>query len=139
MGLDEEYQVARRWVQDELSFDVDDKQHAFEVTIRVLGGLLAGQLFVSTNLLQCDMLIQSTNSLHLVRKRHYVSRQSQRLGRQTAANIRYSKTQYSAMIFSTAAADPDPASALWHSTLLCQFSQISSHSRQRQQQLCIGC
>lgn len=43
MGLHEEYEQARQWVQAELTFEVDDKQHAFEVTIRVLGGLLAGE------------------------------------------------------------------------------------------------
>lgn len=42
MGLREEYERAREWIQTELTFEVDDKQHAFEVTIRVLGGLLAG-------------------------------------------------------------------------------------------------
>lgn len=71
MGLDEEYQRAREWINSELTFEVDDKHHAFEVsaptsvsgipaascvilnaltslppaypqtTIRVLGGLLA--------------------------------------------------------------------------------------------------
>lgn len=56
MGLTEEYERARRWVEDSLSFDVDGRQHAFEITIRgasirfcdgvrlncaVLGGLLA--------------------------------------------------------------------------------------------------
>ncbi|GAA5979464.1 hypothetical protein JCM11641_005403 [Rhodosporidiobolus odoratus] len=39
-GLKEEYQRARDWVAD-LSFDLDDKFHTFEITIRVLGGLLS--------------------------------------------------------------------------------------------------
>ncbi|GAA5828288.1 hypothetical protein JCM3770_004951, partial [Rhodotorula araucariae] len=39
-GLDDEYQRARNWVAD-LSFDLDDKFHTFEITIRVLGGLLS--------------------------------------------------------------------------------------------------
>ena len=34
MGLDDEYQRARAWVADELSFDVAGRQHAFEITIR---------------------------------------------------------------------------------------------------------
>lgn len=31
MGLDDEYQRAREWVKD-LSFDIDDKYHNFEVS-----------------------------------------------------------------------------------------------------------
>jgi hypothetical protein len=38
--MKEEYQRARDWVAN-LSFDIDAKQHTFEITIRVLGGLLA--------------------------------------------------------------------------------------------------
>ncbi|KAG8219339.1 glycoside hydrolase [Butyriboletus roseoflavus] len=41
MGLHGEYQRARKWVQDRLSFDRDAKFSTFETTIRVLGGLLA--------------------------------------------------------------------------------------------------
>ncbi|KAI5481705.1 mannosyl-oligosaccharide alpha-1,2-mannosidase, glycoside hydrolase family 47 protein [Pseudohyphozyma bogoriensis] len=40
MGLKDEYERARAWVKD-LSFDLDDKYHNFEITIRVLGGLLS--------------------------------------------------------------------------------------------------
>ncbi|KAF6754190.1 glycoside hydrolase family 47 protein, partial [Ephemerocybe angulata] len=40
MGLDEEYQRARTWVEN-VSFDVDGEYSTFETTIRVLGGLLS--------------------------------------------------------------------------------------------------
>ncbi|KAF8435655.1 glycoside hydrolase [Boletus edulis BED1] len=40
MGLDEEYQRAREWVQNQLSFERDAAFSTFETTIRVLGGLL---------------------------------------------------------------------------------------------------
>ena len=39
-GLKDEYQRARDWVAG-LSFEVDDQHHTFEITIRVLGGLLS--------------------------------------------------------------------------------------------------
>ncbi|GAA6000206.1 hypothetical protein JCM10207_007905 [Rhodosporidiobolus poonsookiae] len=39
-GLETEYKRARDWVET-LSFDLDDKFHTFEITIRVLGGLLS--------------------------------------------------------------------------------------------------
>ncbi|KAF9007862.1 glycoside hydrolase family 47 protein [Cyathus striatus] len=41
MGLSEEYGRARRWVEDELTFERDGNFNTFETTIRVLGGLLA--------------------------------------------------------------------------------------------------
>ncbi|KAL9716643.1 mannosyl-oligosaccharide alpha-1,2-mannosidase [Leucoagaricus gongylophorus] len=41
MGLNEEYQRARRWVEDKLTFDKDGAFSTFETTIRVLGGLLS--------------------------------------------------------------------------------------------------
>ncbi|KAG2122568.1 glycoside hydrolase family 47 protein [Suillus clintonianus] len=41
MGLEEEYQRARTWVADKLSFERDGNFNTFETTIRVLGGLLA--------------------------------------------------------------------------------------------------
>lgn len=41
MGLDTEFTQARDWVATELTFDRDGKFNAFEVTIRVLGGLLS--------------------------------------------------------------------------------------------------
>ncbi|KAF8185216.1 glycoside hydrolase family 47 protein [Mycena galopus ATCC 62051] len=41
MGLDDEYQRARSWVQEHLSFDRSGYFSTFETTIRVLGGLLS--------------------------------------------------------------------------------------------------
>ncbi|KAF5352330.1 hypothetical protein D9756_006155 [Leucocoprinus leucothites] len=41
MGLDEEYQRAKHWVEDKLSFEKDGAFSTFETTIRVLGGLLS--------------------------------------------------------------------------------------------------
>ncbi|KAH7924484.1 glycoside hydrolase [Leucogyrophana mollusca] len=41
MGLDDEYQRARTWVAEKLSFDRDAEFNTFETTIRVMGGLLA--------------------------------------------------------------------------------------------------
>ncbi|KAG9313893.1 glycoside hydrolase [Chiua virens] len=41
MGLHDEYQRAREWTRDRLSFDRDADFSTFETTIRVLGGLLA--------------------------------------------------------------------------------------------------
>ncbi|KAF8554343.1 glycoside hydrolase family 47 protein [Imleria badia] len=41
MGLQDEYERARKWVQNHLSFDRDADFSTFETTIRVLGGLLA--------------------------------------------------------------------------------------------------
>ncbi|KIM38981.1 glycoside hydrolase family 47 protein [Hebeloma cylindrosporum] len=40
MGLEKEYNTARNWVANELSFDHDGNFNTFETTIRVLGGLL---------------------------------------------------------------------------------------------------
>ncbi|KAF9235130.1 glycoside hydrolase family 47 protein [Melanogaster broomeanus] len=40
MGLHDEYERARAWVRDEMSFDRDGNFNTFETTIRVLGGLL---------------------------------------------------------------------------------------------------
>ncbi|POY75826.1 putative Mannosyl-oligosaccharide 1,2-alpha-mannosidase [Rhodotorula taiwanensis] len=45
VGLEDEYQRARDWVANELDFDLDDKYHTFEITIRVLGGLLSAYHF----------------------------------------------------------------------------------------------
>lgn len=39
--LSYEYQSARSWIQDHLTFDRDGKHNTFETTIRVLGGLLS--------------------------------------------------------------------------------------------------
>ncbi|KAG2358723.1 hypothetical protein BDR07DRAFT_1489089 [Suillus spraguei] len=41
MGLEDEYQRARAWVADKLSFERDGNFNTFETTIRVLGGLLS--------------------------------------------------------------------------------------------------
>lgn len=41
MGLDEEYQRARTWVAEKMSFERDGNFNTFETTIRVLGGLLS--------------------------------------------------------------------------------------------------
>jgi len=41
MGLKEEFEVARHYVQNTLSFDTDWDASTFETTIRYLGGLLA--------------------------------------------------------------------------------------------------
>lgn len=40
MGLKQEFEEAREWVQNELTFDINRDVNLFEVTIRVLGGLL---------------------------------------------------------------------------------------------------
>jgi hypothetical protein len=40
MGLDKEYNTARNWIANELSFDRAGNFNTFETTIRVLGGLL---------------------------------------------------------------------------------------------------
>ncbi|KAG1758438.1 glycoside hydrolase family 47 protein [Suillus occidentalis] len=41
MGLEDEYQRARSWVADKLSFERDGNFNTFETTIRILGGLLS--------------------------------------------------------------------------------------------------
>lgn len=41
MGLTEEYQEAREWIDKQLHFDINRDVNLFEVTIRVLGGLLS--------------------------------------------------------------------------------------------------
>lgn len=41
MGLDAEYQRARSWVAENMTFDRDADLNTFETTIRVLGGLLS--------------------------------------------------------------------------------------------------
>ncbi|KAF8322682.1 glycoside hydrolase [Clavulina sp. PMI_390] len=40
MGLDDEVKRAREWIRDELTFDLDGEYNTFEITIRILGGLL---------------------------------------------------------------------------------------------------
>ncbi|RDB27311.1 Mannosyl-oligosaccharide 1,2-alpha-mannosidase MNS3 [Hypsizygus marmoreus] len=41
MGLTEEYTRARAWIEKSLSFDRNGKFNTFEITIRILGGLLS--------------------------------------------------------------------------------------------------
>lgn len=41
MGLEEEFKEARDWVATDLTFDREGKLNTFEITIRVLGGLLS--------------------------------------------------------------------------------------------------
>ncbi|KAG0202611.1 mannosyl-oligosaccharide alpha-1,2-mannosidase [Mortierella sp. NVP41] len=41
MGLKEEFEEAKAWVRDELTFDQEGEVNLFETTIRVLGGLLS--------------------------------------------------------------------------------------------------
>ena len=41
MNLQEEFRQAEEWVRDSLSFDIDSDINVFEITIRVLGGLLS--------------------------------------------------------------------------------------------------
>lgn len=41
MGMEEEFEEARNWVEKELKLDADRDINLFEVTIRVLGGLLS--------------------------------------------------------------------------------------------------
>ena len=41
MNLQEEFRQAEEWVRDSLSFDIDGDINVFEITIRVLGGLLS--------------------------------------------------------------------------------------------------
>ncbi|EEB93764.1 hypothetical protein MPER_07540, partial [Moniliophthora perniciosa FA553] len=47
MGLRSEYERARQWVQDELSFKRNGMYSTFETTIRVLGGLLSAYFLTS--------------------------------------------------------------------------------------------
>jgi len=41
MGLKEEFAEARKWVETDLTFEREGNFNAFEITIRMLGGLLA--------------------------------------------------------------------------------------------------
>ncbi|KAF9923794.1 mannosyl-oligosaccharide alpha-1,2-mannosidase [Linnemannia zychae] len=41
MGLKDEFEEAKKWVRDELTFDQEGEVNLFETTIRVLGGLLS--------------------------------------------------------------------------------------------------
>ncbi|KAG9127278.1 mannosyl-oligosaccharide alpha-1,2-mannosidase [Ceratobasidium sp. 392] len=48
--FDVEYERARNWIQDTLSFDRDANFNTFETTIRVLGGLLSAHYLTTDNL-----------------------------------------------------------------------------------------
>jgi len=63
MGLDEEYARAREWIETELTFDVEDKHHAFETTIRVLGGLLAAYHLSEGDQLYLDKAVDLADRL----------------------------------------------------------------------------
>ena len=41
MDLQDEYDIAKKWVETSLNFNLDTNVNLFEVTIRVLGGLLS--------------------------------------------------------------------------------------------------
>ncbi|XP_050301031.1 endoplasmic reticulum mannosyl-oligosaccharide 1,2-alpha-mannosidase [Anthonomus grandis grandis] len=58
MHLTEEYQEARTWVDKHLNFDVNRDVNLFEVTIRVLGGLLSIYHFTKD-----DMYLQKATDL----------------------------------------------------------------------------
>ncbi|KAJ9113514.1 hypothetical protein QFC20_001865 [Naganishia adeliensis] len=49
MGFDKEYERARDWIANELSFDADANFNSFETTIRILGGLLAAHYMTSAH------------------------------------------------------------------------------------------
>ncbi|KAJ7872696.1 glycoside hydrolase [Mycena leptocephala] len=50
MGLDAEYERAKKWVQEHLSFDRNGHFSTFETTIRVLGGLLSAHYLTGDEL-----------------------------------------------------------------------------------------
>ncbi|KXN74157.1 glycoside hydrolase family 47 protein [Conidiobolus coronatus NRRL 28638] len=49
MGLEEEYQKARDWVVNELTFAQDEYLNVFETTIRVLGGILSSHFLTGSH------------------------------------------------------------------------------------------
>ena len=61
MGLSDEFDEARNWVEQEMVVGVDKDVNLFETTIRVLGGLLStyhltqDQLFLDRAVSECDM------------------------------------------------------------------------------------
>ncbi|THV00628.1 glycoside hydrolase [Dendrothele bispora CBS 962.96] len=57
MGLDEDYQRARQWVETKLTFDRDAIFNTFETTIRVLGGLLSAYHLSGNDQLYLDRAI----------------------------------------------------------------------------------
>ncbi|KAI0095160.1 glycoside hydrolase [Irpex rosettiformis] len=50
MGLREEYERAREWVEEKLDFDKDGEFNTFETTIRILGGLLSAYYLTEDDL-----------------------------------------------------------------------------------------
>lgn len=50
MGLDDEVNVAKRWINTSLSFDFEASVSVFEVTIRFVGGLLSAHAITGDNL-----------------------------------------------------------------------------------------
>nr|XP_023011842.1 endoplasmic reticulum mannosyl-oligosaccharide 1,2-alpha-mannosidase [Leptinotarsa decemlineata] len=68
MGLKEEFKEARDWVKNELNFDIDKDVNLFEVTIRVLGGLLSiyhfskDEMFLEKAVDLADRLLPSFDS-----------------------------------------------------------------------------
>ncbi|KAI5453329.1 mannosyl-oligosaccharide alpha-1,2-mannosidase [Naganishia albida] len=54
MGFTEEYQRARDWVANELSFEANANFNSFETTIRILGGLLAAHYLTSEHPLHSE-------------------------------------------------------------------------------------
>ncbi|KAI0713189.1 glycoside hydrolase [Cerioporus squamosus] len=50
MGLQDEYERARKWVAEKLSFEQDANFNTFETTIRVLGGLLSAYALTNDTL-----------------------------------------------------------------------------------------
>ncbi|KAJ9100530.1 hypothetical protein QFC21_003573 [Naganishia friedmannii] len=54
MGFDKEYERARDWISNDLSFEADASFNSFETTIRILGGLLAAYYLTSTHPIYSD-------------------------------------------------------------------------------------
>ncbi len=61
----EGFDSAVRNVIDHVSFDVDTKPQVFEITIRVLGGLLSGHIFASDKLGAYNLPWYKDELLHL--------------------------------------------------------------------------
>jgi len=55
--MEEEYQRARKYVENDLSFDVDGDLNAFETTIRILGGLLSVYHLAGNDTLYLDKAV----------------------------------------------------------------------------------
>ena len=61
--MDEEYQRTRKYIENNLSFDVDGDLNAFETTIRVLGGLLSAYHLAGNDTLYLNKAIDLGNRL----------------------------------------------------------------------------